>query len=60
MWLADCRAAFASLTHEKQREANARKASAQARAAVQPDDLIDFQVRAAGAARRQGVTFMVT
>ncbi|KAG2433993.1 hypothetical protein HYH02_012454 [Chlamydomonas schloesseri] len=44
VWLEDCRAAFASLTHEKQREANARKASAEARAAVQPDDLIDFQV----------------
>ncbi|KAG2482342.1 hypothetical protein HYH03_018730 [Edaphochlamys debaryana] len=43
VWLEDCRRAFAGLTNEKQ-EANARTASAEARAAVQPDDLIDFQV----------------
>ncbi len=44
IWLEDCRRAFSLLTTEKQREASARNAREEARAAVQPDDLIDFQV----------------
>ncbi|GFR51084.1 hypothetical protein Agub_g13410 [Astrephomene gubernaculifera] len=44
VWLEDCRRAFSSLTSEKQREISARTAREEARAAVQPDDLIDFQV----------------
>ncbi|GLI63658.1 hypothetical protein VaNZ11_006695 [Volvox africanus] len=44
VWLEDCRRAFSLLTTEKQKEANARNARDEARAAVQPDDLIDFQV----------------
>ncbi|EFJ42176.1 hypothetical protein VOLCADRAFT_67325 [Volvox carteri f. nagariensis] len=44
VWLGDCRSAFALLTTEKQKEATARNARDDARAAVQPDDLIDFQV----------------
>ncbi|GLC47206.1 hypothetical protein PLESTB_001456300 [Pleodorina starrii] len=44
VWLEECRRAFAVLTSEKQKEAVARSARDEARAAVQPDDLIDFQV----------------
>ncbi|GIL87816.1 hypothetical protein Vretimale_13121 [Volvox reticuliferus] len=44
VWLDDCRRAFSILTTEKQKEVSARNARDEARAAVQPDDLIDFQV----------------
>lgn len=44
VWLEDCRRAFAGLTSERLREQVARAASEEAKTAVQPDDLIDFQV----------------
>ncbi len=48
MWLEDCRRAFAGLTSERLREQVARAASEEAKTAVQPDDLIDFQVGGEG------------
>lgn len=51
MWLEDCRRAFAGLTSERLREQVARAASEEAKTAVQPDDLIDFQVGGKGRER---------